>query len=49
MDPVLRDDDGEPAELPEHHRPGPDGPGRDAAHEAAGTGLRGRCGLLRGE
>lgn len=43
---VLRDYGGEPAELPKHHRPGPHGSGRDAAHEAAGSGLRGRCGLL---
>lgn len=46
---VLSEDDGEPAELPKYHGSGPNGPGRDAAHEAAGSGLRGRCGLLRGE
>lgn len=46
--PMSRDG-GEQAELPERHRPGADGPGGDAAHEAAGPGLRSGCGLLRGE
>lgn len=37
------------AEFQQHHRPSAHGPGWDSAHEAAGSGLWSRRGLLRGE
>lgn len=45
----LRPNGSVQAEFQEHHRPSAHGPGWDSAHEAAGSGLWSRHGLLRGE